>query len=343
MGIQQAIRKVSQRQDLTQTEAQAAMQDIMTGQATGAQIGGYLVGLRLKGETIDEIIGSARAMREVANRAPVRAANVIDTCGTGGDATNTFNISTTVAFVAAGAGIPVAKHGNRAVSSRSGSADVLAALGVNLDMTSDQAAHCVDEVGIGFLFAPAFHPAMKYAIGPRRELAVGTIFNILGPLTNPAGANRQVLGVFSRDLTDTLANVLKALGSQSVYVVHGAGGLDEFSTLGANHVSELCNGAIHTYELDPSTIGLQPVTLEDLRGGGPDENAQITRDVLSGRGTAAQREIVMLNAAAAFVVGGVTDNLDDGLERAAQVLDSGKGLGRLEALAEFSQQFVGKD
>lgn len=336
MGIQHAIRKVSQRQDLSYDEAQAAMEDIMTGNATPAQIGGYLLALRLKGETVDEITGSAQAMRDVANKAPVTASKVIDTCGTGGDATNTFNISTTVAFVAAGAEIPVAKHGNRAVSSKSGSADVLSTLGVNLQLTPEQSATCVDEVGIGFLFAPAFHPAMRHAIGPRRELAVRTIFNILGPLTNPAGARRQVMGVFDAGLTETLANVLNSLGSERVFVVHGAGGLDEFSTLGSNHVSELKDGAVQTYELDPTKYGLKTATLDDIRGGDPEDNAQITRDILGGKGTTAQREIVMLNAAAALVAGDLCDSIEAGLEKSAQVLDSGAGLQRLDALIELS-------
>jgi anthranilate phosphoribosyltransferase len=340
MGIQQAIRKVSQREDLTQEEAQAAMEEIMTGQATPAQIGGYLMALRLKGETVEEITGSARAMRSVANPAPVRAQGVIDTCGTGGDATNTFNISTTVAFVAAGAGAPVAKHGNRAVSSKSGSADVLGALGVNLSLTPEQAALCVDQVGIGFLFAPAFHPAMRHAIGPRRELAVRTIFNILGPLTNPAGARRQVMGVFSDQLTESLAHVLNELGSEAAFVVHGAGGLDELSTLGATRVSELRAGEVQTYLIELSQFGLQQATLADLQGGAPEENAAITRAILGGGGTTAQREIVMLNAAAALAAAGVVNDLHGGLERAAQVLDSGKGLERLEALVAYSNQFV---
>jgi anthranilate phosphoribosyltransferase len=339
MDIQKAIRKVSFGENLTQEEARRAMEDIMTGQATPAQIGGYLMGLRLKGETVDEITGSAAAMRSVANPAPVKAANVIDTCGTGGDATNTFNISTTVALVAAGGGVPVAKHGNRSVSSKSGSADVLGALGVNLDLTPQQAAECVDEVGIGFLFAPKFHPAMRFAIGPRRELAVRTIFNILGPLTNPAGAKRQVMGVFDQKLTQTLANVLKELGSEAVYVVHGAGGLDELSTLGPNHIGEVRDGAVHTYQLDPTGNGLKKVELEDIRGGDPEQNAQITRDILAGKGTTAQREVVMLNAAAAFVVGGIAQDIDEGLQKSAEVLDSGKGLERLEALVEFSRTF----
>ncbi len=339
MGIKSAILKVSKGEDLSRDEATAAMTDIMSGEATPAQIGGYLMALRLKGETVEEITGSAQAMRDVANRASVKADKVIDTCGTGGDATNTFNISTTVAFVAAGAGIPVAKHGNRSVASKSGSADVLGALGVNLGLTPDQAGQCVDEVGIGFLFAPAFHPAMKHAIGPRRELGVRTIFNILGPLTNPAGAKRQLMGVFDDKLTETLATVLNDLGSERVFVVHGAGGLDELSTLGPNRVSELHDGTVNTYELNPADYGLTIVEIEDIRGGDPDENAQITRDILGGGGTTAQRQVVMLNAAAAFVAGGISPDIVSGLNKAAEVLDNKAGLERLEALADFSQTF----
>ena len=339
MGIKPAILKVSKGENLSRAEATAAMTAIMSGEATPAQIGGYLMALRLKGETVEEITGSAQAMRAVANRAPVSAEKVIDTCGTGGDATNTFNISTTVAFVAAGAGIPVAKHGNRSVSSKSGSADVLGTLGVNLKLTPEQAGECVDEVGIGFLFAPAFHPAMKHAIGPRRELGVRTIFNILGPLTNPAGAKQQLMGVFDANLTETLANVLNDLGSKRVFVVHGAGGLDELSTLGTNRVSELYEGRVNTYEMNPADYGLTIVNIEQIRGGEPVENAQITRDILGGGGTPAQREIVMLNASAAFVAGGISPDIASGLQKAAEVLDSKAGLERLDALAEFSQKF----
>lgn len=339
MGIKSAILKVSKGENLSRDEATAAMTDIMSGEATPAQIGGYLMALRLKGETVEEITGSAQAMRDVANHASVKSDKVIDTCGTGGDSTNTFNISTTVAFVAAGAGIPVAKHGNRSVSSKSGSADVLGALGVNLGLTPDQAGQCVDEVGIGFLFAPAFHPAMKHAIGPRRELGVRTIFNILGPLTNPAGAKRQLMGVFDDKLTETLANVLNDLGSERVFVVHGAGGLDELSTMGTNRVSELYNGAVNTYELNPADYGLTIVDIEAIRGGDPTENAQITRAILAGEGTTAQRQVVMLNAAAALVAGGISPDIASGLNKAAEVLDSKAGLERLEALADFSQTF----
>ncbi len=341
MSIQTAIEKVSTRQHLSQAEAYAAMSAIMTGQATPAQIGGYLMGLRLKGETVEEITGSAQAMREVVNRVSLEQAdNVIDTCGTGGDGAATFNISTTVAFVAAAAGIPVAKHGNKAISSRSGSADLLSALGIEVRLTPEQVADCIKEVGIGFMFAPNFHPAMKHAIGPRRELGVRTIFNILGPLTNPAQVRRQVMGVFDGALTEPLIGVFQALGSERVLVVHGAGGLDELSTLGPNKISELRDGQIETYELDPVELGLKRAALNDIQGGDAEENAKITREILNGGGTTAQREIVMLNAAAALVVGGCVDSLEEGLHQAAQILDSKRGLEKIEALADKTQRYT---
>lgn len=338
MSIQEAIKKLTQGQSLRFGEAETAMREIMNGDASPAQIGAYLMGLRLKGETVEEIAASAQVMREVANDPLVKAQNVVDTCGTGGDASNTFNISTTVAFVVAGAGIPVAKHGNRSVSSKSGSADVLRELGVNLELSPQQAGQCVDEVGIGFLFAPAFHPAMKHAIGPRREMGVRTIFNILGPLTNPAGAKRQLMGVFAQELTEPLAHVLRDLGSEAVFVVHGADGLDELTTTGTNTVSELRGGAVQTYQLDATELGLKRAHLADLRGGEPAENAHITREILRGAGTSAQREVTMLNAAAALVAGGAAQSLADGLQLAAMVLDSQKALHKLEELVAFSQK-----
>lgn len=340
IDIQSAIRKVSQQQSLSQDEAQAAMREIMTGNATPAQVGAYLMGLRLKGETPDEITGSARAMRDVVNRVSLKSTVAIDTCGTGGDGANTFNISTTVAFVAAAAGVPVAKHGNRAISSKSGSSDVLSALGVVVKLTPAQVAACVDEVGIGFMFAPGFHPAMKHAIGPRRELGIRTIFNVLGPLTNPAGVNRQVLGVYDRGLTGPLARVLHSLGGERVFVVHGEGGLDELSTLGANAVSEIRDGDVHDYEFHVTDLGLATATAEGIQGGDAQVNAQITRDVLSGKGTAAQRDIVVLNAAAALVVGGKVASIEDGLQLATTMLDNGAALEKLEALIAFSSQFA---
>lgn len=340
VDIKLAIKKVTQQEDLNQEEAQAAMRDIMTGQATPAQVGAYLVGLRLKGETPEEITGSARAMRDVVNRVTLQTTGAIDTCGTGGDGANTFNISTTVGFVAAAAGVPVAKHGNRAISSKSGSSDVLSALGVVVKLTPEQVAACVDEVGIGFMFAPGFHPAMKHAIGPRRELGIRTIFNVLGPLTNPAGVTRQVLGVYNESLTGPLAHVLHNLGGERVFVVHGEGGLDELSTLGRNVVSEIRANGVNDYEFHVSDYGLTVASVEDIQGGDADHNATITRAVLGGGGTTAQREIVMLNAAAALIVGEKAESLEDGLQLAASTLDSGKALEKLDALVGFSQQFA---
>ncbi len=340
MSIQTAIEKVSTKQHLSQAEAHAAMNTIMSGNATPAQIGGYLMGLRLKGETIEEITGSAQAMREMVNPVLLQANTAIDTCGTGGDGASTFNISTIVAFIAAAAGIPVAKHGNKAISSRSGSADMLSALGIEIKLTPEQVAVCIDQVGIGFMFAPGFHPAMKHAIGPRRELGVRTIFNILGPLTNPAGVRRQVMGVFDASLTEPIAGVFNALGSEHVLVIHGAGGLDELSTLGPNIVSELRAGRVETYQFDSTNFGLSRARLTDIQGGDAETNAQISRDVLSGGGTTAQREIVMLNAAAALLVGGCVDTLEAGLHQAALILDSGSGLEKVEALAELTQRYT---
>jgi anthranilate phosphoribosyltransferase len=340
MSIQEAITKVAKRQDLTQLEAEAAMDDIFSGTATPAQIGGYLMALRVKGETIDEIIGSARSMRRAANHPPVQADGLIDTCGTGGDGVGTFNISTTVAFVVAGAGLSVAKHGNRAASSKSGSADVLGALGVNLNLTPEQVGECIDKVGIGFLFAPSFHPAMKHAIGVRRELGVRTIFNILGPLTNPAGARRQLLGVFAPELTETMANVLCELGGVAAFVVHGDGGLDELTTTGSNRVSELRDGQIRTYTLDPQTFGFKQCKTEDLLGGDPQFNADITRGILDGATGGAKRDVVLLNAAAALVAGGKASDVKQGIELAAQSIDSGAAYEKLNALVAQSQKFA---
>lgn len=341
MSIQHAIGKLARREHLTAAEAEAAMSAIMRGEATQAQIGGYLMALRLKGETVDEIIGGARAMREAANKVPVRdASRLVDTCGTGGDGAHTFNISTTVAFVVAGAGVPVAKHGNRSVSSQCGSADVLSALGVNLNLTPEQVGMCIDEIGIGFLFAPHFHPAMKHAVQPRRELGVRTVFNVLGPLTNPAGAARQLLGVYDAALTEPLAHVLRGLGAQAAFVVHGAHGLDELSTAGENQVSELRDGEIRTYTLDPRELGFERCAPDALRGGDPQENAAITRRILSGEMDGGKRDVVLLNAAAALVASGAAESLADGVRLAAESLESGAALSKLEALIAYSQRFA---
>jgi len=299
------------------------------------------MGLRMKGETEAEILGSARAMRANAIRVPTRLdGDLLDTCGTGGDKSGTFNISTTVAFVAAGAGLRIAKHGNRASTSQCGSADVLAELGVNLDLTPEQVGQCIDEIGIGFLFAPRLHPAMKHAIGPRRQVAVRTIFNILGPLTNPAGAQRQLMGVFAPDLTEFIGHVLHGLGSKSAIVVCGYGNLDELTTTGPNRISILKDGRVRSEDLNPFDYGLKPAHISNLLGGDAAENARILRGVLSGEVDGAKRDVVLLNAGAALVAGGAADDIAGGIERAAQVLDSGAALAKLDALIAYSQELA---
>jgi anthranilate phosphoribosyltransferase len=343
--IRKTINQLLDGQSLPAEQAEAIMDQIMTGQATPAQIAGFLIALRVKGETADEIAGCARAMRRAAVAVRPSRTDVIDTCGTGGDRAGTFNISTTTAFVVAGAGLGVAKHGNRSVSSRSGSADVLEALGVNLDVTPEQAARAIDEIGLGFLFAPKLHPAMRYAIGPRRELGVRTVFNILGPLTNPAGAQAQVLGVYDASLTELLARVLQQLGSRAAYVVHGHGGLDELTTTGPNQVS--CfgvtpgNGFVVTEMLDPQELDFAPAQLQDLRGGDPEENARITRAVLDGEDRGARRDVVLLNAAAALVAGGAAADLQEGVARAAESIDSSAAMCTLETLIDYSNRVAG--
>lgn len=342
MDIQRAIDVIGRFGHLSATDAESVMNQIMRGEATDAQIGAYLMGLRMKGETRSEITGSAQAMRDHAERVPTRfeGAELLDTCGTGGDKSGTFNISTTVAFVAAGAGIPVAKHGNRAATSKCGSADVLSELGVNLDLTPEQVGQCVDEVGIGFLFAVKMHPAMKYAIGPRRQVGVRTIFNILGPLTNPAGAQRQLMGVFASDLTELLASVLGDLGTTSALVVSGYGGLDELTTTGPNHISHYANGKVTTYELDPIEYGFRGANIHDLLGGDAPTNAAILRGILSGEIRDARRDVVVLNAAAALLASGSVGDLPEGIELSNQVLESGAALAKLEALIACSQRFA---
>ncbi len=341
VDIQRAIDLLSRFGHLQIDEAEAVMNQIMAGSATEAQIGAYLMALRMKGETQDEITGSARAMRSNAQPVPTRFnGELLDTCGTGGDRSGTFNISTTVAFIAAGAGIPVAKHGNRAASSKCGSADVLAELGVNLDLTPEQVGQCVNEVGIGFLFAPRLHPAMKYAIGPRKQMGIRTIFNILGPLTNPAGAKRQLMGVFASDLTDMLAHVLGALGSKSAIVVSGYGGVDEMTTTGPNRVSFLRDGVVSTQELDPRDYGFKGASIADLQGDDAPTNAAILRGILRGEVRDAKRDVVVLNAGAAMMAGGLVDNLADGIKLAAETVDSGAATDKLDALVAYSQKFA---
>lgn len=342
MPIKTAINKVMMGESLSIDEAEEVMSQIMAGEATPAQIGSYLTALRMKGETVEEITGSARAMRRPA--VPVRPAaspaDLVDTCGTGGDGAGTFNISTTAAFVVAGTGQKVAKHGNRSVSSKSGSADVLEALGANLDLTPEQVAKTIDEVGIGFLFAPRLHPAMKHAIGPRRELGVRTIFNILGPLTNPAGALSQVIGVYDEKLTEPLARVLGELNSRGAFVVHGHGGLDELTTTGRNRVSRLKEGQVITETLDPADLGFSRANLADLSGGAADENAQITRNILAGQEKGPRRDVVILNAAAALVAANRAKDLPAGIKLADESIDSGAALTVLDRFVAFTQQFV---
>jgi anthranilate synthase/phosphoribosyltransferase len=339
VDIQRAIDILSRFGHLQAQEAESVMNQIMTGGATEAQIGAYLMALRMKGETQDEITGSARAMRANAVHVPTNVnGDLLDTCGTGGDKSGTFNVSTTVAFVVAGAGLPVAKHGNRAATSQCGSADVLAELGVSLDLTPEQAGQCIDEIGIGFLFAPMLHPAMKYAIGPRRQIGVRTIFNILGPLTNPAGAQRQIMGVFASDLTDMLAHVLGDLGAKSAMVVNGYGGLDELTTTGPNKISHYQDGAVRAYELDPTELGFKGAHISELLGGDASTNAAFLRGVLSGEIQDAKRDVTLLNAAAALVVGGLVNDMADGVELARQIIDSGAALAKLDTLIHYSQE-----
>ena len=333
------IQKVINNKNLSIEEAAAAMNIIMGGEATDAQIGSYLTALRMKGETVEEITGSARSMREHAAPVPLKTKSetLLDIVGTGGDGAHTFNISTAAAFVIAGAGRTVAKHGNRAASSKCGSADVLAELGVNLDLTPEEVGQCIDEIGIGFLFAPKFHPAMKHAIGPRRQIGQRTIFNILGPLTNPAGATHQLIGVFDPDLTEPIAKVLGELGGKAALVVHGHGGLDELTTAGPNRVSHLKDGQVETYELDAVDYGLQRTSPDELRGGEPEQNALMLRTILSNEDTSSRKDVVILNAAAALA--SESGDFPSAIVEARQSLESGAALEKLKALIEMSQSF----
>jgi anthranilate phosphoribosyltransferase len=335
--IKPYLNKVIQKQNLTENEAEEAMDIIMSGNATPAQIGGYLVALRMKGETISEIVGSSRSMKK--NSVPLYSnksgENIFDTAGTGGDGSHSFNVSTTSAFIIAGAGKKVAKHGNRAASSMCGSADVLVASGVNIDIEPAQVAECIDRIGIGFLFAPRFHPAMKHAIGPRRELGQRTIFNLLGPLTNPAGATHQLVGVFDPSLTSILAEVLGELGGKSAFVVHGFGGLDELTTSGVNIVSYMCDRQTTTFEFDTREYGLRKIRTEHLTGGTPENNALIMRNILNGKDKSPRRDIVLLNAAMALAT--ESGEFISGLISARASLDEGAALEKFDNLIEFSQ------
>jgi len=336
--IQDALRRITDGEDLTQDEAVTVMTEVVEGQATPIQIGGLLAGLRTKREAVDEIAGFARVMRERAVRVYPRKRPLLDTCGTGGDTCDTFNISTAAAFVIAASGIAVAKHGNRAVSSRCGSADVLAALGVELTLTPEQIAECIDTVGVGFMFAPHHHPAMAAVAQPRKELGIRTVFNILGPLVNPAGANRQLVGVFDPDLCPKVAEVLGILGCERAMVVHGMNGLDEISTVGPTRISHLQHGRVSTETRIPSEMFLVPATEEEIAGGSsPEENAQIILSVLQGE-AGPRRDIVSVNAAAGLILGGMAEGWRDGVSLAHRMIDTGRAYRVLQQLIEFTQR-----
>ncbi len=335
--IREAINKVVCRQDLTEAEMVAVMEEIMSGQATDAQIGAFITALRMKGETVAEITGAARVMRQKAT--PIDAADpgdiLVDIVGTGGDASGTFNVSTTSAFVVAGAGLAVAKHGNRSVSSHCGSADVLEALGVDLTLSPERIGRCVRELGIGFMFAPMLHGAMKYAIGPRREIGIRTVFNILGPLTNPAGANVYLLGVYAEELTEKIAGALNNFGVKRALVVWGEGNIDELTTTGFTKVVEVCDGKVRNYTVTPEELGLTRVTLAEIKGGlTAAESAVQVREVLSGV-PGPRRDMVLLNAGAALMAANRAESIKAGIDLAAGVIDSGAALAKLEALVGF--------
>jgi len=332
--IKEIIQKVVEGCDLTEDEARGTMEEIMDGKATASQIASFITALRIKGETVDEITGCAKVMREKAERIHIKhELDVVDTCGTGGDKADTFNISTACAIVAAGGGLTVAKHGNRSVSSKCGSADVMKELGINIDISPNRVEECINNIGIGFLFAPLFHKAMKYAIGPRREIGIRTIFNILGPLTNPANAKYQILGVYDPNLTDKLVHVLKNMGSKSAFVVHGDGGFDEISITGKTRISELKNGEIKRYFIEPRDFGLSTGEKEDIKGGDAAENAKIIIKILKGE-KGARRDIVVLNAAHIFVATGKAKDIREGITLAENSIDSGAALNKLNTLRE---------
>ena len=338
--IQPTLTKLLDGQNLSRTEAQAVMAEIMGGEVSPVLIASFLIALRMKGETVEELTGFAEAMRDKMMAVHPKAKPLVDTCGTGGDSFKTFNISTAAAFVAAGAGVAIAKHGNRAVSGICGSADVLEALGVKLDLTPEQISNCVDEVGIGFMFAPGLHPAMKHAGPVRREIGVRTVFNLLGPLANPARAQAQVLGVYSAAHTETHAAVLKNLGSKRALVVHGLDGLDEISTTGPTQVSELLDGEVCTRTVTPEEFGLARVNRDDLKSGTTaQENAELLVNVLEGQ-RGPRRDIVLLNAAAALIAAGKATDFAGGIEQAALSIDCGNALSKLEALRGFSQRYA---
>lgn len=338
MDMQSAIKAVTEKQDLTREQMSEVMSLIMTGQATDSQIGGFLIGLRMKGETVDEVVAAASVMRELSTKVDAPDEHLVDTCGTGGDASGSFNISTASVFVTAAAGAHVAKHGNRSVSSKSGSADVLETAGVNLDLTPEQVSDCIKKVGAGFLFAVKHHGAMKHAIGPRKEMAVRTIFNVLGPLTNPASAPNQVIGVFSKDWVEPLAQVLKELGSRHVMVVHADDGMDEISIASATSVAELKNGEIKIYTIQPEDFKMQRADLSTIKAKDSADSLNIIKSVFNNQQGAA-KDIVCLNAGAAIYVSGLTDSLASGIEKAQAVIADGSAKEKFDALVQHSNHF----
>ncbi len=346
--IKEAIGKIVLKQDLSEVEMIEVMNQIMGGEATPAQVGSFITALRMKGETIEEITGAARVMRDHAT--PIRVGKaldidreeinqdretILDTCGTGGSGTRSFNISTTVAFVVSACGVKVAKHGNRSISSACGSADVLEALGVNLNVTPEQVEACINEIGVGFLFAPALHGAMKHAIGPRREIGIRTIFNILGPLTNPAGADRQVLGVYDEKLVEVMARVLANLGCQRGFVVHGLDGMDEVTLTAPTRIGEIRDGGVTLSTIEPEDFGLRRCAMADLQGGDATVNARIVRDILSGK-PGPKRDVVLLNAAYALTASGLVKDVESGLNRARAAIDDGIALNKLQGLVTMT-------
>lgn len=340
IDIRRAIDILSRFGQLHETEAESVMMQIMRGEATPSQISAYLMALRMKGETLSEIKGSVRAMRSMVNTIPtsIDSADLLDTCGSGGDFSGTYNISTTVAFIAAGAGLNVAKHGNRAASSQAGSADVLSALGVILDLSPKQIAQCLEEIGIAFLFAATLHPAMKNVVVPRRELGIRTIFNIIGPLTNPAGARMQLMGIFAPDLTDLLASTLASLGAKRAMVVCGYGNMDELTTTGPNKISYFDGNSVKQQELNPISLGFRGCSIYELLGGDANANAIALRGILEGEIQDARRDVAILNAAAALLVGGAVDDIQDGCELATETIDSGAAVAKLDDLIRLTQK-----
>jgi len=338
MDIQKAINNIINNINLSREDMHSIMQTIMSGEATPAQIGGFLVALRIKGETVDEITGAAEVMRELATKVDLDKTNLIDTCGTGGDSSNTFNISTTSAFVVAASGARVAKHGNRSVSSKSGSADVLEAAGINIELDAKQVTSCIENVGIGFMFAPMHHSAMKHAIGPRRELGLRTLFNVLGPLTNPASAPNQVIGVFDKKWLTPLAETLNRLGSKHVLVVHSEDGMDEISISAKTFISELKNNEINNYEISPDDFGIKNFNINNLSVKNIDESLTMMKSVLDNNNDAA-KAIVSLNAGAAIYASGVSDSIKAGVEMAINIIESGAAKKKFEMLIQHTQSF----